>query len=375
MKKTKTLLSSAVAVLALAVFVSCASVSKDSGSHSEVTFKKGTLTIAGQGHFSAGGTVRFNDGVLNPNDVYSDRKGQSVHGGHASVFYQIPVNPRKYGIVFLHGNGQSSKCWSTTPDGREGFQTLFLRAGFGVYLVDQPGRGQAAQNIEDATVLSDRSDQMRFDQFRLGQGQWPNFYERIAFPKDEESLNQFYRQMTPTVGNISEEVRTKAMKAVFERTGDAVFFTHSAGGSAGWNTAMETDKVKAIVALEPGSFVYPENEAPEWIENLYVNFPTPTVSPEKFERLTKIPIVIYFGDNIPDEHSTNAGQDWWYAVRRMADYFAETVNRHGGDVTIVDLPKIGLYGNTHFIFSDTNNDKVAENILSWMHEKGLDAEE
>ena len=45
---------------------------------------------------------------------------------------------RKLPLVFWHGHGQSAKTWETTPDGREGFQNIFLRRRFSVYLIDQP---------------------------------------------------------------------------------------------------------------------------------------------------------------------------------------------------------------------------------------------
>jgi hypothetical protein len=42
-----------------------------------------------------------------------------------------------------------------------------------------------------------------------------------------------------------------------------ILFTHSQGGESGWYTAMKNNKVKAIVAFEPGiSFVFPEKELP-----------------------------------------------------------------------------------------------------------------
>ncbi len=40
-----------------------------------------------------------------------------------------------------HGFGEFGKTWETTPDGREGYQTIFLRRRFSVYLIDQPRRG------------------------------------------------------------------------------------------------------------------------------------------------------------------------------------------------------------------------------------------
>jgi hypothetical protein len=56
--------------------------------------------------------------------------GQTIHGDHAYVQYQIPVGARKYPIVMWHGGGQFTKTWETTPDGRDGFQNIFLRSGY-----------------------------------------------------------------------------------------------------------------------------------------------------------------------------------------------------------------------------------------------------
>lgn len=39
----------------------------------------------------------------------------------------------KYPILMWHGGGLTGVTWETTPDGREGFDTLFLRHGFNVY--------------------------------------------------------------------------------------------------------------------------------------------------------------------------------------------------------------------------------------------------
>ncbi len=109
--------------------------------------RKGTpqpLTIQEQGSFAVGGKVTTNPGTFNPRQP--PPQGQTLHGDHAYVFYQIPVNRRKLPLVFLHGTGQFSKTWETTPDGREGFQTIFLRRRFPVYLIDQPRRGNAGRS-------------------------------------------------------------------------------------------------------------------------------------------------------------------------------------------------------------------------------------
>ena len=42
---------------------------------------------------------------------------------------------------------------------------------------------------------------------------------------------------------------------------------------------------------------------------------------------------------------------------------------HGGDVTVVHLPEIGIHGNTHFLFSDLNNLEIADLMSNWLTRK------
>jgi hypothetical protein len=48
------------------------------------------------------------------------------------------------------------------------------------------------------------------------------------------------------------------------------------------------------------------------------------------------------------------------------------VARHGGDVTVVHLPEIGIRGNTHFPFSDLNNVQIADLMAKFLASKKLD---
>ena len=110
------------------------------------------LIIQEQGSFAVGGSVSTAPGTFDPikqgayNPAGTDPAGQTLHGDHAYVFYQVPVNARKLPLVFWHGHEQSAKTWETTPDGREGFQNIFRRRRFPVYLIDQPRRGRAARS-------------------------------------------------------------------------------------------------------------------------------------------------------------------------------------------------------------------------------------
>ena len=327
------------------------------------------LIIAEQGNFSAGGTVLKNTGIFDGKQI-SNSAGQTLHGDHASVFYQIPSRANRFPLVFLHGAGQSANTWGTTPDGREGFQNYFLRKHFSVYLVDQPRRGRAGQSTVTAQLSATPQDQMWFNMFRLGH--YPSYFTGVQFSTSPDALNQYFRQMTPNTGAFDEQLISDSMADVLKRSGSSILITHSQGGGPGWWTAMKSDNVKAIVAYEPGSgFVFPENDLPEDLPSLTGILKATPVKLEQFKKLTKIPIVIYYGDNIPNEASDNPGQDNWRVRLKMARLWADKINQHGGQASVVHLPEVGIYGNTHFPFSDLNNQKIAELLSAWFDEHQL----
>ena len=154
-------------------------------------------------------------------------------------------------MVFLHGYGQSRMGWMTTPDGREGWSDMFLRMGHSVFLIDEPRRGEAGATSVSGEISTKTLDQRWYTQFRIGR--WENGEsvpnEGSQFPNDEESLDQFFRQMTPDTGMTSDmgadfdkgadfdnETVARAVAAtideVYDRTGkDSILVTHSQGGN------------------------------------------------------------------------------------------------------------------------------------------------
>src|SRR5258708_1800264 len=87
--------------------------------------ESGPLLIDRHGSSFAGGTVPRRAGSFAPVGFVSP--GPTHHGDHAYVQFQIPPNARRLPLVMWHGAGQMAKTWESTPDGREGFQTIFLR--------------------------------------------------------------------------------------------------------------------------------------------------------------------------------------------------------------------------------------------------------
>jgi hypothetical protein len=364
-----TLVARLIAVSLLAAGAGCAV--RGTGTGGATT--PAPLAIQEQGSFAVGGTVVTAPGTFDPiaQGAYTptpDPTGQTLHGDHAYVFYQVPVSARALPLVFWHGHGQSGKTWETTPDGREGFQTIFLRRAWPVYVLDQPRRGRAARGTVGAPVPATPDEGMWFGIFRLGV--WPTFYPGVQFSGDSSALDQFFRQSLPTTGPYDAPVYTSAVAALFQRVGPGILVTHSASGTLGWRTAIGSPNVRAIVSLEPGGdFVFPEGEAPT------VPFGSrtpPTIPMSDFMQLTKVPILVYYGDNIPEQPSTNPGQEQWRVFLAVARQWRDVVNRHGGDVTLVHLPEVGIRGNTHFPMSDLNNVQIADHLSTWLRQKGLD---
>ena len=85
------------------------------------------IVLAREGAFEAGGKVISGD------------KG-TLSCDHGYVEYQIPVDARSVALFLWHSS--SAKVWQNRWDGGEGFQSIFLRRGFPVYMWD--GRALAA---------------------------------------------------------------------------------------------------------------------------------------------------------------------------------------------------------------------------------------
>ena len=89
-------------------------------------------------------------------------------------------------------------------------------------------------------------------------------------------------------------------------------------------------------------------------------------------KLTKIPILIVYGDNIASEPSPIYNVNVWRISLTRSRHFAEAVNKRGGDARVLHLPEIGIKGNTHAAFADLNNLEIADVVEKFLAEKKLD---
>lgn len=201
----RTMLFGATAAAALQLIgLPTSANASDQGKLQPPSLKRGgPLIIGEQGGFAVGGTVTSTPGTFDPTNP-ANPAGQTLHGDHARVFYQLPVQPRRLPLVLWHGFLEAGTCWGATPDGREGFQSLFLRRRYGVYTLDQPRRGAAGKTTTAAPISTSPNEQWFYNQFRLGL--WPELYPGVQFSGEPETLNQFFRQMIPDTGPIEGPV-------------------------------------------------------------------------------------------------------------------------------------------------------------------------
>ena len=339
--------------------------------------KEKPIVLSTMGSLSFGGSVKTTE------------NGETFHGDHGYAQYYIPQKSRRYPIIMWHGIGQSGKTYESTPDGREGYMSILPRRDWSVYIIDQPRRGRAGYTIPKidtkSSVPAISSESAVWDAFR--NGIWkrpanPYFFSKTQFPKSPYAVDQFFRQQTPDTG---EEPRTdehrafmgRTMAKLLEQTGAAILITHSNSGQYGWASIMEApEKIKAIVAYEPGRVVFPDSEIPENISTaveIVSQILAPQLVPmEEFKKLTKMPILIVYGDNISTQLTDVYRSELWRIARMRAKLFVDAVNRNGGDAKLILLDELGIYGNTHSPFADLNNIEITDLLEKFLKEKGLD---
>jgi pimeloyl-ACP methyl ester carboxylesterase len=264
------------------------------------------------------------------------------------VQYFLPQDRRgKLPLLMWHGGGLTGVTYETTPDGREGWLTMFIRKGFDVYISDAMERGRSGWTnmFKGEPVFLPQSDP--WVRFRIGDADSWNAdpakrttYAGMQFPI--EAYDQFIKQGVPRWLTTDDQIVAAYIELV-DKVCPCVVMVHSQSGSFGFKVAeARPDKVKALVAVEP----------------------TLGGDRAKVALLKNTPVLVVYGDNTKDHPR-------WSKIRQGGLDYLAVLRGAGGSVDVVDLPDAGLKGNSHMVMMDKNNGEVADLIGKWLVTRGL----
>ncbi len=277
---------------------------------------------------------------IDPNGVFAVE--------HAYVQYFVPAAVRsEVPLLLMHGGGMTGAAFETTPDGREGWLNFFLRRGWPVYNADAVERGRAGFAQSPLVFAGEPvflAKPEPFERFRIGGG--PGTYakrealEGTQFPVD--AYDAFVKQFVPRWTTTDAAVLA-AYVALAERICPCVLLAHAQGAQFAFRVAETLpDKVRAIVAIEPAGFG----------------------DPAKAASLASVPVASVYGDFIDQDAR-------WPAIKGNGLRYLEALRAAGGTAEAIDLPQVGILGNSHLPMMDKNNAAVAEIVNRWLAARGL----
>jgi pimeloyl-ACP methyl ester carboxylesterase len=251
----------------------------------------------------------------------------------AYVQYFLQAKPRySVPLVLMHGGGLTGSMWEDTPDGRPGWLQRLLEEGVSVYVVDNVERGRAGfcalEDVWPDRPLS-RSDEESAAIYRFG-------YAGHRFPLDAmQSLSARTVPRWPGTAALQRQ----ALIDVVKRIGPCVLLGFSQGGGLVFDAAdAARDLVRACIALEPHGV------------------------PMSFDGgLPDTPALFVFGDFIEEDEA-------WSGHSARANASMAAWNAAGGRGDRIDLPALGMRGNTHMMMMDTNSDDVLRVVIDWLDE-------
>ena len=317
------------------------------------------IALRGMGSFHVGGKLveisgrPVKDVVFTPGGTPArvDPNG-TYQTGQMYVQYFLPQNERgSVPLLLWHGGGMTGVNYESTPDGRRGWLEFFLRKGWAVYNSDAVERGRSGWAMYPDVIPGEPvflTTANPFERFRIGDG--ANSYNAdpskrrylagSQFPPD--GYDNFVKQIVPR-WTSTDQMIIDAYIAEVDKVCPCVIAFHSQSGQFGFKVAQaRPDKVKALIAVEPAGIG----------------------DPAKADVLKDIPVLMVYGDNIEQDAR-------WPAIRKTGTDFGDTIRAAGGSVDVVNLPTVGIKGNSHMMMLDKNNLEVAQLIQDWLAKKGL----
>ena len=267
------------------------------------------------------------------------------------VQYVLQTAPKaRYPLLLWHGGGLTGVTWETKPDGQPGWQSFFIGAGHDVYVSDAVERGRASWARYPEVFKTEpffRTAAEAWTLFRFGPAWDPDPAKRAAYPGGQfpaDALGQFMKQGVPR-WSTNDAATQAAYDALVQRVCPCVIVTHSQGGNFGFTAALHApDKVRALISIEPSGA------------------PDPAAAP--IAPLKSLPHLIVYGDYLGES-------GFWQRILKVTTRYREALSAQGGTADLMDLPAMGIKGNTHMLMMDRNSDQIASLVQDWIARQGL----
>lgn len=273
------------------------------------------------------------------------------------VHYRIPAaNSKKLPIIMVHGSNHTGNTYETTPDGREGWATYFVRHGYPVYVVDQAGRGRSSFNPTSVNQAITQQNLAVLPpagfQLYPREGAWVNFLFGPAYGQpwpDErfplQAMDQYQSQLVPNTEVTLEggtANTTNDLATLLDKIGPAIIIVHSQSGTLGLGAVVQRPNlVKGLISVEGGC--------------------TPVTDADIKQAYSKVPFLSFWGD-----HSVGAVGANGDARRQGCQATVASFKQAGGNAQFVLLPDLGIKGNSHMMMMDNNNLELADILETWI---------
>jgi len=256
--------------------------------------------------------------------------------------YRLAQPRFPFPVLLWHGGGMCGSQWESTPDGRAGWLWEFLSMGFDVLVSDAPERGRSPWLMMNAHSESDfpvyRSRKEAWSVFRIGapEGYTDDPSARKPYSGQQfpiGAFDAFAKQFVPRwVGHTDLEL--DGYTALVQQLGPCILVGHSQGGGYALRVAQKcASQVQAVVALEP------------------------TGMPDDAHR-SAAPHLFLWADHF-------SYSDLWRAYRSTAQAFYSELATHL-QASQIDLPGLGIRGNSHFMMLDRNSRDIAVLVAKWL---------
>lgn len=311
----------------------------------------GSFHVGGREHTVSGQPVKtmmFAPGgapaTIDPNGIYQVEQ----------MYVQWFKPARERGtlpLLMWHGGGLTGVTYETTPDGRPGWVNYFLRQGWTVYNSDAVERGRSGWAMYPEVFKGEPvflTKESPFERFRIGAGAG-SYHKDPArmrvLPGNQfpvEAYDNFTKQGVPR-WTTTDEPTIAAYNALVDRVCPCIVLAHSQGGAFAFRVAQaRPDKVKALVLVEPAG---------------HGDLARAAV-------LKDTQILTVFGDYIEQDPR-------WPTIRGNVTRFLGEVEKAGGKPEVIDLPNIGIRGNSHMLMMDRNSDQLAGVLQGWLAARGF----